>query len=296
MRTSELVSLFTCFSFLLLTACSTKPLQPTLTQTSGLCASLSNPSTIVTMKGFRELGFPFRPGLGRFQSSYGLPVNQIKAFGIPDWGNAPAHNGVDLRVDTQAHPIGSRIPVYSPVNGTIAAIVYGPPNPEDSVMVIIQVEGHNCLFVAMALEPQSTPATMVHLKNPLTKFQGEPVSKGELVGYLIVGNDFSDPEVTSPRPTLDLRLLVIDSSRDTLKSVWKRVSETLEVSDPPPEVVISHNDLNDLPTFLCPYDHSDPDATSDYDSILQSADPRYDCTCACMGKSSTEKECGNCTD
>ncbi len=238
---------------------------------------------------FQNLAFPFETTGTGFSDAKN--ISQIQAYGISPWGSNFVHNGVDIIPDNTGayYSLGDTVSVYSPIAGKVVAVISGPPNPEDAVMIVIQPDSPDCLWVTMTLEPQKTAGSVL-TGNSITKSVNDYVTKGELVGHLLIGNDESGPLAKSGRPHVDMRLIAIGSDVTFLRFLAQVIDAGGE------DGVLSHDDMSSTPTALCPYTHSDATARSTYDAIFARADAMTQCTCACEPLGAIPPVCGSCVD
>jgi hypothetical protein len=219
-----------------------------------------NPSRLAVLG--RGLGFPYKNK---------KVIRDIRAYGIRPWGSEPVHNGIDIIVDNTGEilDVGDKVTVVSVVDGTVSAVI--PIGDAGYVLVAIAVNPG--LFVAYMFEPQTENVDLQILqRNSIIVSVGQRVKKGQKIGYLIVGEGENGGQAFgSGNPHIDMRLLLVDP-------------ETIDPDRPIEDLIdmyISHNDVAQLPTFLCPYDYSSVKAKSVYEKILKKFDPDIQCKCAC---------------
>ncbi len=243
----------------------------------------------ITISAFQNLAFPFETTAPGFSAAEN--ISQIQAYGISPWGSNYVHNGVDIIPDNTGvyYSLGDTVPVYSPITGKVVAVISGFPNPPDAVMIVIEPESSDCLWVTMTLEPQKTPGSAL-TGNSITKVVNDYVTKGEVIGYLLIGNSFSGSDAKSGRPHVDMRLIAIGTGVTFQRFLAQVIAAGGE------DGVLSHGDMSSLPTALCPYTHSNATARSAYDAIFARADSSTQCTCACKPLGANPPECGSCVD
>ena len=233
----------------------------------------ANPSRLAILAS--GIGFPFTES-GK--------IREIRAYGIAPWGGEPVHNGIDIIVDNTGESlnVGDRIQVVSPVDGTVSAVLHleNPHNPETSQWILVVIEVNSSLWVTLSFEPQTAnPDLNLTQSESISVSAGQLIKKGEEIGYLVVGEGGGG--LGSGNPHIDLRLV--------LKGPSTIISDLLETG-------ASHNDIANLPTFLCPYDYSSNHAKALHEEVLVKADPDTQCHCPCRFPYN-EEECGTgCVD
>ena len=210
----------------------------------------------------RGLEFPFRDIKA---------ITDIRSYGIRPWGFEPVHNGIDLIVDNTGvqHRVGDTVAIFSSVEGTVKAII----DMDDFGATLVIIEINPGLYVTYNFEPQTQILQLQELQaTSIDVIVGQPVRKGQKIGDLVVGEGLNGGSpFGSGNPHIDTRLLLFDPA-------------TVDPDDPVGDLFtreISHNDVNNLPTFLCPYDYSSVRSKSTYDKVLEKFDPAVQCTCPC---------------
>jgi hypothetical protein len=127
------------------------------------------------------------------------------------------------------------------------------------------------LLVTLSFEPQTEDVVLQALQaDSIHVVAGQRVRKGQKIGELVVGEG-GGPASGSGNPHIDLRLLLMDPA-------------TVDPSAPIESLLtmsISHNEVSNLPTFLCPFDYSSIRARFLYERVLRNADPATHCRCPC---------------
>lgn len=210
----------------------------------------------------RGLAFPFRNK---------KVIRDIRAYGIRPWGFEPVHNGIDLIVDNTGEQlqVGDKVAVLSSVAGTVRGVIdFGG---EGSILVGIEVNPG--LYVTYTFEPQTASPSLRALQAvSIDVVVEQQVRKGQKLGDLVVGEgENGGSPLGSGNPHIDTRLVLLDPATVDPNAPF----EDLITQD------ISHNDVANLPTFLCPYDYSSVRGKSAYEKILANFDPNTQCTCAC---------------
>lgn len=207
-----------------------------------------------------ELGFPFQNV---------RDLAEIRAFGIAPWGGEPVHNGIDLIVDKARLAVGDIVPVRSPVDGIVVDVrelvneFELDPALRQWILVVIEVEP--TLWVALSFEAKGASEELQQAqRDSISVVSGQVVRQGQRIGGLVVGE--GSGTVGSGLPHVDYRL------------VLKEASTTL---DQLLESGASHDNKADLPTFLCAYEYSSPQAKRRFDRVLSRADSATQCQCAC---------------
>lgn len=205
------------------------------------------------------LGFPFKNA---------NPVVDIRSYGISPWGGEPVHNGIDLIVDNTGEnlSVGDRVPVISPADGTVLDVLHfdNPHEPDPGLrrQTLVIIEINPSLLVTLTFEPKTAdPALHREQANAISVDIGQTVRKGQEIGHLIVGEGSG---TGSGNPHIDYRLLL------------KEVSTTIG------DIIVSgasHNDVADLPTFLCPYDYSSIRAKALFERIMSKETSACRCPC-----------------
>lgn len=210
----------------------------------------------------RGLEFPFRDIKA---------ITDIRSYGIRPWGFEPVHNGIDLIVDNTGvqHQVGDTVAVLSSVDGTVKAII----DMDDFGATLVIIEINPSLYVTYNFEPQTQILQLQELQAAsIDVIVGQPVRKGQKLGDLVVGEGLNGGSpFGSGNPHIDTRLLLFDPA-------------TVDPDDPVGDLItseISHNDVGNLPTFLCPYDYSSVRSKSIYEKVLEKFDPAVQCTCPC---------------
>ena len=153
---------------------------------------------------------------------------------------------------------------------------------------LVVVEVNPSLFVTYTFEPQTSLLQLQELQAAsIDVVVGQRVRKGQKLGDLVVGEGLNGGSpLGSGNPHIDTRLLLFDPA-------------TVDPSNPLGDLLtrdISHNDVNSLPTFLCPYDYSSVRSKTTYEKVLEKFDPAVQCTCPCRF-SYNAAECGvGCVD
>ena len=138
---------------------------------------------------------------------------------------------------------------------------------------LVVVEVNPGLYVTYTFEPQTQILQLQELQAAsIDVVVGQQVRKGQKLGDLVVGEGLSgDSPFGSGNPHIDTRLLLFDPA-------------TVNPTDPLGDLLtmdMSHNDVNSLPTFLCPYDYSSVRSKTIYEKVLEKFDPAVQCTCPC---------------
>lgn len=210
----------------------------------------------------RGLEFPFRDNKA---------IADVRSYGIRPWGSEPVHNGIDLIVDNSGvrQEVGDKVTVLSSAAGTVIGIV--DMGEFGSKLVVVEVKPG--LFVTYTFEPQTRLLQLQELQSAsIDVIVGQRVRKGQKLGDLVVGEGLNGGSpFGSGNPHIDTRLLLFDPA-------------TVDPADPLADLLtrdISHNDVNSLPTFLCPYDYSSVSSKTTYERVLEKLDPAVQCTCPC---------------
>ncbi len=234
----------------------------------------ANPSRLAVLG--RGMGFPFKRT---------NVIREIRAYGIAPWGGEPVHNGIDIIVDNTGEylNVGDKVKVLSPVDGIVEAVLHleNPHNPATPQWILVVIEVNASLWVTLSFEPQTAILDLqAEQAESIIVEAGQNVRRGQKIGYLIVGEGGGEAS-GSGNPHIDLRLLL----KDTALTI-----DDLLTAD------ISHNDVSNLPTFLCPFDYSSVRSKKMFEKILKKADPATQCQCPCEFPYN-EAECGiGCVD
>ena len=210
----------------------------------------------------RGLEFPIRDN---------KTITDVRSYGIRPWGSEPVHNGIDLIVDNTGlqKQVGDKVTVLSSVTGTVIGIV--DMGEFGSKLVVVEVNPG--LFVTYTFEPQTRLLQLQELQAAsIDVVVGQRVREGQKLGDLVIGEGLNGGSpYGSGNPHIDTRLLLFDPA-------------TVDPADPLGDLLtrdISHNDVNSLPTFLCPYDYSSVRSKTTYEKVLEKFDPAVQCTCPC---------------
>lgn len=209
----------------------------------------------------KGLAFPFRQQ---------RVIRDIRSYGIRPWGFEPVHNGIDLIVDNTGASlqVGDKVPILSSVDGKVGGVVDHGGN--GSILVGIEVNAG--LYVTVTFEPQTADPSLRALQAAsIDVVVGQSVRQGQKIGDLVVGEGEGGSPFGSGNPHIDTRLVLFDPA-------------TVDPHDPFADLItrdISHNDVNNLPTFLCPFDYSAAQAKKAYEEVLATFNPATQCTCAC---------------
>ena len=216
-----------------------------------------------------ELGFPFEnPD----------KVAGIISYGVGPWEDDTPHNAIDIIpyfesvehdffTDKKSRKHGIRtVKIVSPVDGIVKMIIseenrHSPDPPAMRQWILVLIEYNPSWVVGLAFEPKA-PEENLHKKQVslITVKAGQVVKKGDKIGRLVVGSG------GGRYPHLAYGLLHKDPDEDIM-SIF-------------PFSQFSHNDTSALPTFMCPYEYSTPEAIAIFDSITDRFPNDY-CTCAC---------------
>jgi hypothetical protein len=224
----------------------------------------ANPSRLAILG--TGMGFPFKSS---------KVVREMRAYGIRPWGGEPVHNGIDIIVDNTGAvlDVGDRVPAISPVRGTVRGVLYmeNPHNPATPQWILVGIAVNPGLLVTLSFEPQTADVDLQALQaKSIDVVAGQRVRKGQIIGALVVGEG-GGMASGSGNPHIDLRLLLLDPA-------------TLDPDAPFEDLLtlnISHDDVSNLPTFLCPFDYSSVRARLLYEKVLRGADPSTQCRCPC---------------
>lgn len=235
----------------------------------------ANPARL-SMLG-RGLGFPFREL---------KVIRDMRVYGIRPWGFEPVHNGIDFIVDNTGEvlEVGDKVTVIAISNGIVKGVM--PMGDEGSILLVVEV--NPALYVAYNFEPQTANLNLRALQaNSIKVVAGQHVKKGQKLGYLVVGEgENGGSAFGSGNPHIDMRLLLVDPAM-------------LDPDAPLEDLIslaFSHNAIDQLPTFLCPYDYSSTRAKYAYEKILGKFDPDTQCKCPCRFSYNAEA-CGvGCVD
>jgi hypothetical protein len=215
-----------------------------------------------------ELGFPFEnPN----------KVAGIISYGVGPWEDDTPHNAIDIipYFQSEDHAFSKNkrskkrvrtVKIVSPVDGTVKMIVseenrFSSDPPEMRQWILVLIEYNPAWVVGLAFEPKA-PEERLHKKqvNLIKVKAGQVVKKGDKIGRLVVGSG------GGRYPHLAYGLLQKDPDEDIM-SIF-------------PFSQFFHSDTTRLPTFMCPYEYSTPEAIAIFDSITDRVPNEY-CTCAC---------------
>lgn len=189
-------------------------------------------------------------------------ITKIRAYGVRPWGHEPVHNGVDLVVDNSGALLsaGDKVAILSSATGTIRAVL--EIGDRGDILVVIEVNPG--LYVNYNLEPQTENVSLRELQAASIDVSvGQRVRAGQKIADLVVGE--------GEEPHVDMSLLLFDPALvDPEDPIGYLMTQ-----------IISHNDVANLPTFLCAYDYSSVRAKTTYEKILQDFNPESQCVCPC---------------
>jgi hypothetical protein len=137
------------------------------------------------------------PGMG-FPFKNSKAVREMRAYGIRPWGGEPVHNGIDIIVDNTGAvlDVGDRVPVVSPVRGTVKGVLHleNPHNPATPQWILVGIAVNPGLLVTLSFEPQTENVDLQALQaRSIDVVAGQRVRKGQVIGALVVGEGGESP-------------------------------------------------------------------------------------------------------
>jgi hypothetical protein len=224
-------------------------------------------------------------------------LTRAYCYGLYPWSSqGETHNGVDLvpaYADLAATLKTRKVGIVAPYSGTIDQIVASTTGAQlKSWLVLIRMNAY--WYVAMAFEPQTQDAAVLEEQaNNFLVQPGQTVKKGDLLGYLVLGNI-----ATGQYPHVHLSILYKNPA-DTVAGLFANplaIAVNDGTSLPPVSGQGSPwepEDLNLPSTFFCPYVYSSANVRSTIDHV-----PRYSatggpCSCVCAYHSQNG-DCGVC--